>query len=494
MRVHTEGKLKEAILYEKQSRGRVRCNVCHHHCIIADGKRGICQVRENRGQTLFALVYGRIVAQHVDPVEKKPLFHFYPGSSAYSIGTVGCNFRCRWCQNWEISQIAYGQQLLPGHEITPEQIVAAAIHEHCQSIAYTYTEPTIFLEYAYDTARLAHDVGLANVFVTNGYMTEEMLEAFQPYLDAANVDLKAFSDETYRKLTSARLDPVLDNLKTIKRLGIWLEVTTLVIPGINDDPAELKNAAKFVASELGVDTPWHISRFFPAYKMTDVPSTPMSTLRRAQEIGREAGLRYVYLGNIGEEANTSCHVCGKLLIRRSPYPVVDNHVGPESRVQPAARRWLGWACPRWSAFPERQRHDALHIWPRTFTPSGPIIGGRSRPVQDVQLRLHLLPVGADDLQDDREKGLGASGTGHCRVGEPAVQQTRLHHAQRIRRAHSAFPGRRAHREDQDADRYPGGRAHQRLAVVGKASAPATASRRFGDPLTGRRRRNDVSAS
>jgi pyruvate formate lyase activating enzyme len=323
--------LKEALLYDKQSDGRVRCNVCHQHCIIADGKRGVCQVRENRGETLFCLTYGRTIAQHIDPIEKKPLFHFYPGSRAYSIGAAGCNFRCRWCQNWEISQMSRGQQLPLGQASEPEQIVTAARRSGCQSIAYTYTEPTIFWEYAYDTACLAHDAGLANVFVTNGYMTEELLETFHPYLDAANVDLKSFRDETYKKYLSARLEPVLDTLKTLKRLGVWLEVTTLLIPGINDDAAELEDLAKFVAGELGVDTPWHVSRFFPDYQMMNVPPTSMPMLRRGQQIGRAAGLRFVYLGNVAEEANTYCHACGTLLVRRSPLAVVDDHLGPEGR-------------------------------------------------------------------------------------------------------------------------------------------------------------------
>lgn len=325
--------MKEAMLYEKLSDNRVRCNLCAHRCIIDDGKRGICQVRENRGGTLYALVYGRLVAQHVDPVEKKPLFHFYPGTTAYSIATPGCNFRFRrrWCQNWEISQMPREQHLIEGQEVSPEQIVAAAKSAGCRSIAYTYTEPTVFFEYACDTSRLAHDAGLANIYVTDGYMTEEMLETFHPYLDAANVDLKAFRDETYRKYVGARLQPVLDAMKVMKRLGIWLEVTTLVIPGINDDPAELRDTAEFVANELGVDTPWHISRFFPAYKMTGVPLTPVAALRRAREIGLEVGLHYVYVGNVPGEESTFCHNCGRLLIRRSGYWILENHVQPDGR-------------------------------------------------------------------------------------------------------------------------------------------------------------------
>lgn len=321
--------LKEALLYEKLSDNKVRCHLCAHHCVIFDGHKGICQVRQNLGGTLYTLVYGHTISQHVDPVEKKPLFHFYPGSTAYSIATPGCNFHCRWCQNWEIAQMPREQHLISGRKATPEQIVAAAQQMGCRSIAYTYTEPTIFFEYAYDTARLAHAAGLSNIYVTNGYMTAEMLETFQPYLAAANVDLKAFRDRTYRRYVGARLQPVLDSLKRLKALGIWLEVTTLVIPGINDDPAEFKEAAEFVAQELGIDTPWHISRFFPAYKMTEIPPTPTATLQRAREIGLEVGLRYVYVGNLPGEENTFCHHCGRLLIRRLDYWIVENAIRPD---------------------------------------------------------------------------------------------------------------------------------------------------------------------
>lgn len=223
------------------------------------------------------------------------------------------------------------RHFISGEQASPRQLVAVAQRAGSRSIAYTYTEPTVFFEYAYDTARLAHEAGLANLYITNGYMTDDMLEMFAPYLDAANVDLKAFKDETYRKYVGARLDPVLNSLKTIKRLGIWLEVTTLVIPGINDDPAELKDAVTFVARELGVDTPWHISRFYPAYRMADVPPTPLSKLEEAREIAREAGLRYVYLGNVQSGEDTFCPQCGRLLIQRSGYRVVENRIQANNR-------------------------------------------------------------------------------------------------------------------------------------------------------------------
>jgi len=318
--------MKEAMLYEKLSKGRVRCHLCAHGCVIEEGRLGVCRVRQNVNGTLYTLVYGRTVSQNVDPVEKKPLYHFYPGSRAYSIATPGCNFRCPWCQNADIAQMPRERGLIAGNEATPEQIVADARATDSRSIAYTYTEPTVFFEYAYDTARLAHAAGMANIYVTNGYMTEEMLETFHPYLDAANVDVKAFRKETYRRYVRAGLQPVLDNMKTMKRLGIWLEVTTLVIPDLNDDPAELRDVAQFIARELGPETPWHISRFFPTYKMTDRPPTSVETLRRARQIGLGEGLRYVYLGNVDGESNTTCHQCGQMLIRRHGYAIAENHV------------------------------------------------------------------------------------------------------------------------------------------------------------------------
>jgi pyruvate formate lyase activating enzyme len=311
--------MREAMLYERIEDNRVRCHLCAHRCIIADGDRGICQVRENEGGTLYTDVYGKVIARHIDPIEKKPLYHFYPGSIVYSIATAGCNFRCQWCQNADISQMPREQGIIPGEELRPEQIVAAARRMGCQSIAYTYTEPTIFFEYAYDTSKMAVGVDIANVIVTNGYMTDEMLELYAPVLDGANVDLKAFRNDTYRQYVGARLQPVLDSMKKMRELGIWLEVTTLVIPGVNDDPEELGDAARFVADELG-----------PAYKMRDVPPTPAMTLQRAAEIGQEAGLHYVYQGNVPGESNTTCHECGELLIRRSFMRTVENHVRPDS--------------------------------------------------------------------------------------------------------------------------------------------------------------------
>jgi pyruvate formate lyase activating enzyme len=319
--------MREALLYERLTQNRVRCNLCAHHCVIPDGKLGVCHVRKNVDGTLYTLVHGRTISQNVDPVEKKPLYHFYPGSLAYSIATPGCNFRCQWCQNWQISQMPRERELITDREATPEEIVDSALESGSRSIAYTYTEPTIFFEYAYDTARLAHQAGLANIFVTNGYMTQQMLEMFHPYLDAANVDLKAFREKTYHRYVGAGLQPILDNMRLMKKLGIWLEVTTLVIPGVNDDLSELRDVAQFVAQELGAETPWHISRFFPAYKMANISPTPLETLQQAQKIGREEGLQYVYIGNIPVEGNdTFCPSCGRVLIRRHNFGVIFNRM------------------------------------------------------------------------------------------------------------------------------------------------------------------------
>jgi pyruvate formate lyase activating enzyme len=282
---------------------------------------GVCQVRQNIDGTLYALSYGQVISQCVDPIEKKPLYHFYPGSKAYSIATLGCNFHCKWCQNWHISQIQEGHRVVVDRFVAPKEIVADAQATGSRSIAYTYTEPTVFFEYAYDTAQLAHDAGLANIFVTNGYMSGDMLDLFQNTLDGANVDLKAFRKKTYQQLIGARLQTILDNLVKMKEIGIWLEVTTLIVPDVNDDPGELQDIARFLSHELGPDTPWHISRFFPYYRFTDRPPTPLATLQRAQEIGLGAGLQYVYVGNVADGNETICPGCGRVLIRRYGYAV-----------------------------------------------------------------------------------------------------------------------------------------------------------------------------
>lgn len=308
---------KEAMLYEIQEGGKVHCYLCNHQCVISEGKLGFCRVRKNIGGKLYTLVYGRAIAAGVDPIEKKPLYHFLPGTLSFSIATQGCNFHCGFCQNWQISQVGAEEELpRAGYDLPPEKVVQQALEKDCQSIAYTYTEPTIFFEYAYDTALRAKEQGLSNIFVTNGFMTEKALESIHPCLDACNVDLKSFREDFYKKTCKARLKPVLKSIQTIHSMGIWMEVTTLVVPGSNDSEEELRDIAQFIA-EVDPAIPWHISRFHPDYQYTDAQATPLETLEQAYKLGKEAGLQYVYIGNVPRKsADTHCPGCGNLLIRR----------------------------------------------------------------------------------------------------------------------------------------------------------------------------------
>jgi pyruvate formate lyase activating enzyme len=318
--------MKEARFWESLAEGKVHCHLCGHECQIDPGQRGICRVRENREGTLYSLVYGRIISENIDPIEKKPLFHFLPGSISYSIATVGCNFQCLHCQNYEISQYPrFHQGEIIGRPRTPEDIVAGAAASRAASISYTYTEPTISLEFAQDTARLARTRGVRNVFVSNGFMTEASATALAEVIDADNVDLKSFRDEHYRKVCKAHLQPVLDTIARLKQAGVWVEVTTLVIPGLNDSPEELTDIAQFIKG-VGVGVPWHVSAFYPTYKMLDRPRTPAATLLKAREIGLQAGLRYVYTGNIPGQGgeSTFCYGCGELLIDRLGYRILKN--------------------------------------------------------------------------------------------------------------------------------------------------------------------------
>jgi pyruvate formate lyase activating enzyme len=319
----------EARLYEKMEDKKVRCILCAHTCVIKPGRRGICGVRQNQDGILETLVFGRLIAQHVDPIEKKPLFHLLPGSRSYSIATVGCNFKCRFCQNADIAQMPNDRSgAIMGSPCSPAGVVESALKQDCQSIAYTYTEPTVYFEFALETAKLATAKGLKNVFVTNGYMSGEALEMAAPYLDAANVDLKAFNEDFYKTRCSAKLEPVKETLRRMKTLDILVEVTTLIIPGLNDDPGELRRLVHFIVEDLGPETPWHISRFHPTYKLTDRPPTPVETLIAAAEIGKNAGLHYIYMGNVpgrGGES-TFCHQCGALLIERLGFTVYRNMV------------------------------------------------------------------------------------------------------------------------------------------------------------------------
>ncbi|GAB6192868.1 AmmeMemoRadiSam system radical SAM enzyme [Desulfocastanea catecholica] len=315
-------------MYFKREDGKLQCAVCAHACALREGQRGICHVRERRGDAIVSLVYGRVVAEHIDPIEKKPLFHVLPGSFSYSISTLGCNFRCLHCQNASISQVPRDMDLSnSGVYRHPKTIVASAIENDCQSISYTYVEPTIFFEYAYDCAVAAADKGLKNIFVSNGYMSDAASRILAPVLTAINIDLKSFSDAFYKKVCGARLAPVLDSIARFKELGVWVEVTTLIIPGMNDSEQELNEIASFL---VGIDRriPWHVTGFYPSHKMMDVPPTGGAILVRAREIGFAQGLEYVYTGNrpevVGE--NTSCPSCKKTVISRHGFQVTANRL------------------------------------------------------------------------------------------------------------------------------------------------------------------------
>ncbi len=323
------------VLATLEADGSVRCGVCAHRCLVRPGRSGICGVRENRDGMLWCSAYGAVVAASVDPIEKKPLYHVDPGSLAFSVATAGCPFHCTFCQNWEIAQAPRLGLEVPQRVLPPARLVEEALASGASSIAYTYVEPTVFLEYALEIGRLARRAGLRNLFITDGYATPEAIGLLAPVLDAANVDLKAFDDRFYRRFCGATLAPVLDAIMAYARAGVWLELTTLVIPGHNDSDAELRDLTGWIVDTLGPHVPWHVSRFFPAYRMRDVPPTPAATLRRAAGIGREAGLQHVYVGNAPDVRleDTACVGCGLLLVERRGYRC-SSVLGP------------GGACPR----------------------------------------------------------------------------------------------------------------------------------------------------
>jgi pyruvate formate lyase activating enzyme len=331
--------MKEAMFWTARDGGAVACGLCHHRCVIRPGSRGACRVRENRDGRLYSLVYGQPIAQAVDPVEKKPLYHFLPGTATFSLATRGCNFRCLNCQNCRISQVAPDERIECGPDILPEQLVAEATAYGCPSISYTYTEPTVFFEYALETARIATDRGLKNIFVTNGYITPEALREIRPCLHAANVDLKFFDDAAYRRVCGARLQPVLDTIRLYRELGIWIEITTLVIPEHNDSDAQLRGIAEFIAG-LDAGIPWHVTGFHPMHRLTDVPATGLAVLRRARTIAREAGLRYVYIGNLPDDegGTTRCPGCGEAIVMRSGFRV--RRLPPANGACPKCERTL----------------------------------------------------------------------------------------------------------------------------------------------------------
>ncbi len=325
--------LKEAMFYEKLDDLKVHCNLCSHRCKIAEGKSGICRVRQNREGVLYSLIYNTVSSEAVDPIEKKPLFHFYPGTLAYSLGTIGCNFRCKQCQNWTISQASLDESM--SVEITPEQAVERALASGCKSIAWTYNEPTIWYEYTYDSAKLAKEAGLATVYVTNGYITPEALRHIAPYLDAFRVDIKAFTEEFYHEIAGAKLQPVLNSAKLARELGMHVEVVYLVIPTRNDSREELEGISAWIHENLGENTPVHFTRFHPYYQLQNLPSTPVETLEIAHEIATEAGLKYVYIGNVFGHTyeDTFCPNCKRMLIKRGGFDVKENHITSEKKCE-----------------------------------------------------------------------------------------------------------------------------------------------------------------
>lgn len=316
---------KEAILYEKIGKS-LNCKVCERRCLISTGKKGFCEMRENIDGKLFNLNYASASSVAVDPIEKKPLFHFYPGSTVLSLGSVGCNFRCKHCQNWNISQAQLEDISL--REILPEDAVKLAKEYNCKSIAWTYNEPTMWLEYTIDSAKLAKKYGLKTVYVTNGYMTLEALELIGPYLDAANIDLKGMSEEFYKDLCDARMQPVLENIKRLYDKKIHLEITNLIIPGYNDSEENIKALVNFMVEEVGLEVPLHFTRFFPYYELKNVPPTAVSDLEKAHKIAVDAGMKYVYIGNVpsSDGENTYCHSCGELLVEREGYQISDSKI------------------------------------------------------------------------------------------------------------------------------------------------------------------------
>ena len=334
--------MHKATLFEKKQGSAAKCTACRQYCTIHEGGTGICGVRKNEAGELYLLVYGKAVACNLDPVEKKPLFHFMPGTEIFSIGTIGCNFGCTFCQNWDISQatrelkakfkdpkeqtLKIGELAEYGQSLEPEKIVDYCVAHKIPSIAYTYNEPAIFFEYAYDTAKLAREKGIKNVFVSNGYESEESLRKIQPCLDAMNIDLKAFTEEFYAKTCKAKLKPVLETIRLAKELGIWVEVTTLIIPGENDSEKELRQIAEFIAS-IDKAMPWHVTRFHPEYKMLDKKITPIETLEKAYSIGKQAKLDFVYVGNaVTSHETTFCPKCEETLVVRNGFDIELNAI------------------------------------------------------------------------------------------------------------------------------------------------------------------------
>ena len=317
--------MKEALWWKKQKNSTVQCFLCPRNCVIADGKLGFCGVRQNKKGKLYSLVYGKATGVQIDPIEKKPLYHFKPGSAAFSIGTVGCNLVCQHCQNWQTSQAKPEQ--FHAYEISPEEVVQKAKEQHCKTIAYTYNEPTIFGEYVIDTAKLARKAGIKNVLITNGF-TGEALQDFCKHIDGVNVDLKAFDNEFYKKYSGAWLEPVLESIKTYHKKKIWIELTNLIIPTLNDDMEKIKEMIAWIQENLNSEIPLHFSAFYPSYKLEDLPPTSAATLMEARKLAMKMGMQYVYIGNVvtTDEDNTYCPKCGELVIERVNFTILQNNI------------------------------------------------------------------------------------------------------------------------------------------------------------------------
>ena len=315
--------LKEALLYDKLEREKVRCNTCPRHCVLGEGQKGFCFSRQNQGGRLFTLIYGEVASLSVNPIEKKPVFHFYPGSRWLSLGTLGCNFRCPGCQNWELSHSRGGT----ASYLSPEELILLAKRYHCLGISWTFNEPTIWLEYTLDGAKLAKEQGLYTNYVTNGYITREALDTIAPYLDVFRVDIKGFSLASYgRTAHISDFTPILEAAKRAKKVwGMHVELVTNITPGYNDDEGELREIARWIRDELGAYTPWHITRFFPHLELSHLDPTPIATLERAAEIAGKEGLSYVYWGNVPGHSgeNTYCHHCRRLVIKRQVFDLLE---------------------------------------------------------------------------------------------------------------------------------------------------------------------------
>jgi len=316
--------LKEVRYYKKLPELKIQCQICPKECEIADLERGYCGNKENRKGTYYSLVYGQSCAAHVDPIEKKPLFHYLPSTVAFSIAAAGCNFECKFCQNWRIAQ--YRPEQVDSFSLPPRELVSLANQKGCPTIAFTYTEPVVYYEYMYDTAQYARSMGIGSVMISNGYIKEEPLIQLCKQLNGVKVDLKAFSEKFYKEYCSGELKPVLETLQRLQKIGIWYELVVLIIPTLNDSDLEIRAMCEWIKSELGVNVPIHFSRFHPMYKIKNLPSTPVKTLETAHAIARDVGLHYVYLGNVtGHKAeSTFCPGCGKVLIERVGYHVVRN--------------------------------------------------------------------------------------------------------------------------------------------------------------------------